>query len=399
MSAHARGIGCGDQAFAGGEFERQRHAERHRLAMQQPLRKAGAGLQRVTEGMAEIEQRAFAGLALVARDDAGLAAAADRDGVLARRTAGEYVLPVGFQPGEERGVAEQSEFGDLGIAGAEFALRQRVEQRGVGDHQNRLMEGADQILAVAGIDAGLAADRRIDLRQQRRRHLHEVEAAPHAGRGIAGEIADHAAAERDHQIAALDARRDDRLAHGFEGRVVLGALAWRHDDGRTFNAGRLQRAPRPPPDDAWPRSASVTIATLAAGRSALMRSPSDRDQPAADDDVVGARRPARPAPRSVHRERSGAVMAVSSAATGMPRCLASAGDDFVDDGVVRLVARLHRDVGQRIDRLAQRQQVLDLVDQRPVAAPLGAFHQHVEIGLQPDRDALDRDEIAGAPDP
>ena len=73
--------------------------------------------------------------------------------------AGEDVLPVRLQPGEERGVAEQSVFGDLGIAGAEFALRQRVEQRGVGDHQDRLMEGADQILAVAGIDAGLAADR------------------------------------------------------------------------------------------------------------------------------------------------------------------------------------------------------------------------------------------------
>ena len=33
-------------------------------------------------------------------------------------------------------------------------------------------------------------------------------------------------------------------------------------------------------------------------------------------------------------------------------------DDLVDDDVVRLVARLHDDVGQRVDRLAQRQQVL-----------------------------------------
>ena len=44
---------------------------------------------------------------------------------------------------------------------------------------------------------------------KRRRHLHEVDPAPHAGRGEAGEIADHAAAERDHEIAALDARRDE----------------------------------------------------------------------------------------------------------------------------------------------------------------------------------------------
>ena len=62
--------------------------------------------------------------------------------------AGEHVLPVRLQPGEEGGVAEQPVFGDFGIAGAELALRQRVEQRGVGDHQDRLVEGADQVLAV-----------------------------------------------------------------------------------------------------------------------------------------------------------------------------------------------------------------------------------------------------------
>ena len=70
-------------------------------------------------------------------------------------------------------------------------------------------------------------------------------------------------------------------------------------------------------------------------------------------------------------------------------------DDLVDDGVVRLVARLHDDVGLRIERLAQRHQLLDLFGQRPVVAPLGPFHQHVEIGLQPDRDAFDVDQLAG----
>ena len=76
----------------------------------------------------------------------------------------------------------------------------------------RLMEGADQVLAVRGVDRGLAADRGIDLRQQRGRHLHVVDAAAHGRGGKAGQIADHAAAERDHQVAAFDARGDDRLA-------------------------------------------------------------------------------------------------------------------------------------------------------------------------------------------
>ena len=138
--------------------------------------------------------------------------------MFARRAAGENIFPVGLEPGEEIDVAEQSVFGDLGIAGAELALRQRVEQRGIGEHQDRLMEGADQILAVLRIDAGLAADRGIDLRQQRGRHLDEIEAAPHARRREAREIADHAAAERDDEIVALDPRRDQRLADVFEYR-------------------------------------------------------------------------------------------------------------------------------------------------------------------------------------
>ena len=51
-------------------------------------------------------------------------------------------------------------------------------------------------------------------------------------RGKAGEIADHAAAERDDEIAALDARRDDRLADLLEVAKLLRAFAGRHDDAR-----------------------------------------------------------------------------------------------------------------------------------------------------------------------
>ena len=212
----ALGLGPRQQAAPRREFERERHAERDRLAVQQPAGEAGGRLERVPEGVAEIEQRPLAGLALVAADDRRLHAAAHRDGVLARGSAGEHLLPVGLEPGEEGGVAEQPVFGDLGIAGAELARRQRIEQRGVGDHQHRLMKGADQVLAVPRIDRGLAADRGIDLRQQRGRYLHVVETAADDRGGEAGEIADHAAAERHHEVAALDARGDQRLADGFE---------------------------------------------------------------------------------------------------------------------------------------------------------------------------------------
>ena len=81
----------------------------------------------------------------------------------------------------------------------------------VGEHQLRLMEGADEILAAAGVDAGLAADGGIDLRQQRRRHLHDAHAAPDDRRCEAGEVADDAAAERDDDVVPLDARGEDAV--------------------------------------------------------------------------------------------------------------------------------------------------------------------------------------------
>ena len=60
----------------------------NRLAVQQPVGKAAGGFQRMTEGVAEIEQRPLAGLALVARHDRGLGAATHRDGVLAGKISG-----------------------------------------------------------------------------------------------------------------------------------------------------------------------------------------------------------------------------------------------------------------------------------------------------------------------
>ena len=289
MTDRALGLGGGNKPEPRRKAERQRHAGGDRLAMQQPVGKAASRFQRVTESVAEIEQRPLAGLALVARHDRGLGAAAHGDGVLARgtRACAKDVAPVRLQPGEEGGVAEQAVFGDLGVAGAEFARRQSVEHGGVGEHQDRLMERADQILAVGGIDRGLAADRGIDLRQQRGRHLHIIESAPHRGRREAGEIADDAAAERDHEIAALDARGDDRLADLFEHAKALRAFADRNDHAARRHAGSGKRG--------FGGIEVMTRDILVGDDGGLGARPqrfdarAERgDQPAPDDDVVAA---------------------------------------------------------------------------------------------------------------
>src|SRR6185503_11079700 len=107
MRLGARGLRGWKEPLPGRELARQRHAERDRLAVQKTLRVAGRRLERVAEGVAEIEQSTLAGLALVAADDRGLHPATGRDGVLTRRAAREHFPPVRLQPGEERRVAEK----------------------------------------------------------------------------------------------------------------------------------------------------------------------------------------------------------------------------------------------------------------------------------------------------
>ena len=102
MPAHAVRLLPRSKTETHREIERQHHAERHRLAMQQPVAEPGLGLQRMAEGMAEIQQRPVAGLALVGRDDVRLHAAADHDGAGQRR---RFEIAdraaFGFQPVEE----------------------------------------------------------------------------------------------------------------------------------------------------------------------------------------------------------------------------------------------------------------------------------------------------------
>src|SRR3984893_18103617 len=65
VTLHPRSVGWRDHGERGGELRRQHHADRHALAMEQAVGKSGRGFQRMAEGMAEIEQCAIAGFALV----------------------------------------------------------------------------------------------------------------------------------------------------------------------------------------------------------------------------------------------------------------------------------------------------------------------------------------------
>ena len=113
----------------------------------------------------------------------------------------------------------------------ELARRQRAQRARIGQHGDRLMERADHVLRARMVHGRLAADRRVDLREQRRRHLHEIDAALVARGHVTGEVADDAAAERDEAAVAMEARVDEAIDDGREGRQRLVPLAVGKDHG------------------------------------------------------------------------------------------------------------------------------------------------------------------------
>ena len=149
------------------------------------------------------------------------------------------------------------------------------------------------------IDPGLAADRGVDLRQQRSRHLHKIDAAAQDRSRKAGEIADHATAECHHQVVALDLRRYQGFADLFEAGIGFRAFALVNNDSRGGDAGLRQRGLgllEPIPGD-------IAVGDDGGARAGPQLSDTGAQRwqhIAADDDVVGA-----VAERDIDRDRVG----------------------------------------------------------------------------------------------
>ena len=165
-------------------------------------------------------------------DDRGLdlAAAADRVGERGGVERAELAYGA-LEPREELRVDDHAVLDHLREAGRELARRQRRERVRVGEHRDGLVERADHVLRARVVDGGLAADRRVDLREQRRRHLHEIDAALEARGRVARDVADHAAAERDEAAVAVEPRVDEPVDDRSERRERLVPLAIGQHDG------------------------------------------------------------------------------------------------------------------------------------------------------------------------
>ena len=92
------------------------------------------------------------------------------------------------------------------------------------------MKRTNHVLSERMIDGSLAADGRVDLREQRRRHLYVVDAALIAGSSEARHVTDDSTAQGDHRGVAVEPGVDERVHDRGETRERLVLLAVRQDE-------------------------------------------------------------------------------------------------------------------------------------------------------------------------
>ena len=196
-------LGAKTQTLA--DLERQGTANGHPLAMQKPVRIARRFFQSVAKRMAKIQKRALALFGLVALDNCGFHLDRTGDGfqnhraIIARQGGA-----MGFKIVKKRLIPQKPVFDDLAVACQQITLGQSVQHPNIRQHQRGLVKGPDQVFAMGRIDAGLAPNRGVNLRQQRGRHLHKSHPAPQHGAGKPHQIAHHPAAKGNHNIPAFD---------------------------------------------------------------------------------------------------------------------------------------------------------------------------------------------------
>ena len=236
----------------------EHHPDGHTLAVQDGGREHS--LDRVADRVPKVDEVAQASLLLVDRDDVGLDADAPADHIeqerLRRRARGERVpeagrsrarlvaehgradrLGLALELVKVVGIPNRRRLHHLGHAVAELALRQSEEPCGVHKHKLRLVERANEVLAVGMVDRRFAADGRVHHGEQRRRNLHILK-APHElvsasstyrRRYKAHQVAHHAATAGQHDRVACQAVRQHPVLDACLGLAALALLArWQH---------------------------------------------------------------------------------------------------------------------------------------------------------------------------
>src|SRR5881628_2576431 len=104
------------------------------------------------------------------------------------------------------------------------------------------MKGADHVLSERVIDRGLAADRRIHLREQRGRDLNQGHAALIGGGGESRQVPDYPTPQGDDRSVTRASLLEQRIEDAVQGAPVLVLLAVGNEDADHLDALTGQRS-------------------------------------------------------------------------------------------------------------------------------------------------------------
>ena len=107
-----------------------------------------------------------------------------------------------FDEVQDGGVGDEAALDDLGHAGNDLVPGQGVQRVQVRQDAGGRVEGAHQVLAFGGVDAGFAAHGGVHHAQQAGGHVDDFDAAEPGGRNEAGEVGHGAAADGDDGVGA-----------------------------------------------------------------------------------------------------------------------------------------------------------------------------------------------------
>ncbi len=128
--------------------------------------------------MPEVKNATLAALPLIAADDLSLHADAVSDELLKQiAIPGKQRIAVILHQFENIWLTNHTVLHGFEQAGPVLAFGKRGQHIRIDQHTCRLMKRAQKILAIGEIDSGLATDRGIDLRHQRRRDLYHRNSA------------------------------------------------------------------------------------------------------------------------------------------------------------------------------------------------------------------------------
>ncbi len=242
----AGGVGGGEGAAVAGEVGGGDRSPGDGFAVEE-LPVAGGGFDGVAEGVAEVEDHAEAGFALVGGDDVGFDADAGGDdageegGVLGVG-GGEDAVGAGFEEAEELGGADDAGLDGFLEAGAELAWGEGGEGGGVGEDGEGVVEAAGEVFACEEVDAGFAADGGVDLGEEGGGELNVANAAHVDGGEEAGDVAEDAATQSQENRSAVGAGLRELFEEALDGGEAFVLLAGgdEEDGGGVLGGERLE---------------------------------------------------------------------------------------------------------------------------------------------------------------